>query len=169
MGEDLEVPGRMAVRTPMQWSSAANGGFSTATPGRLVQPVVTGAYGPEHVNVAAQVHDPDSLWSFIRKLVSIRRTCPELGWGTWSVVEQPERQVLVHRVDRDGSAVLTAHNLGPEPVTVRVPVDPDGRGLEATDLMSEDVITGDGTVDLPLDGYGFRWLRLRPAGDLAIP
>lgn len=169
MGEDLEAPGRMAVRTPMQWSAGRNGGFSTASPGRLVQRVVTGAYGPEHVNVASQVHDPESLWSFVRKLISIRRTCPELGWGTWSVVEQPDRQVLVHRVDLDGSAVLTAHNLGSEPVTVRVPVDPEGRGLEATDLMSEEVIAGDSTVDLPLDGYGFRWLRLRPAGDLAVP
>ena len=169
MGEDLDAPGRMAVRTPMQWSAGRNGGFSNASPGRLVQRVVTGAYGPEHVNVASQVHDPESLWSFVRKLISIRRTCPELGWGTWSVVEQPDRQVLVHRVDLDGSAVLTAHNLGPEPVTVRVPVDPEGRGLEATDLMSEEVIAGDGTVDLPLDGYGFRWLRLRPAGDLAVP
>jgi trehalose synthase len=169
MGEDLESPGRMAVRTPMQWSSARNGGFSTAAPGRLVQRVVPGAYGPEHVNVAAQVHDPESLWSFVRKLITIRRTCPELGWGTWSVVEQPERQVLVHRCDLDGSAVLTAHNLGPEPVTVRVPVDADRLGLEATDLMSDDVVTGDSSVELPLDGYGFRWLRLRPAGDLAIP
>ena len=169
MGEDLDAPGRMAVRTPMQWSAGRNGGFSTASPGRLVQRVVTGAYGPEHVNVASQVHDPESLWSFVRKLISIRRTCPELGWGTWSVVEQPDRQVLVHRVDLDGSAVLTAHNLGPEPVTVQVPVDPEGRGLEATDLMSEEVIAGDSAVDLPLEGYGFRWLRLRPAGDLAVP
>ena len=168
MGEDLEAPGRMAVRTPMQWSAGRNGGFSTATPGRLVQRVVPGAYGPEHVNVAAQLHDPESLWSLMRKLISIRRSCPELGWGTWSVVEQPQRQVLVHRCDLDGSAVVTVHNLGPDPVTVDVPVDPEGHGLEATDLMSDDPVSGEGSVSLALDGYGFRWLRVRPAGDLAI-
>jgi trehalose synthase len=169
MGEDLEAPGRMAVRTPMQWSAGRNGGFSTATPGRLVQRVVPGAYGPDHVNVAAQVHDPESLWSLMRKLISIRRSCPELGWGTWSVVEQPQRQVLVHRCDLDGSAVVTVHNLGPEPVTVDVPVDPEDHGLEATDLMSDDPVSGEGSVSIALDGYGFRWLRVRPAGDLAIP
>jgi hypothetical protein len=169
MGEDLEAPGRMAVRTPMQWSAGRNGGFSTATPGRLVQRVVPGAYGPEHVNVAAQIHDPDSLWSLVRKLISIRHTCPELGWGAWSVVEQPRREVLVHRCDLDGSAVVTVHNLGPEPVTVVVPVDPDGVGLEATDLMSDDPVSGEASVSLALDGYGFRWLRVRPVGDLAIP
>jgi trehalose synthase len=169
MGEDLEAPGRMAVRTPMQWSDGPNGGFSTARPSRLVQRVVPGAYGPEHVNVASQIHDPESLWSLVRKLISIRRSCPELGWGTWSVVDQPHRQVLVHRCDLDGSAVMTVHNLGPEPVTVEVPVDPDGLGLEATDLMSDDPVSGERAISLALDGYGFQWLRVRPAGELAIP
>jgi trehalose synthase len=169
MGEDLEAPGRMAVRTPMQWSAGPNGGFSTARPSRLVQRVVPGSYGPEHVNVASQIHDPESLWSLVRKLISIRRSCPELGWGRWSVVDQPHRQVLVHRCDLDGSAVLTVHNLGPEPVTVEVPVDPDGLGHEATDLMSDDPVSGERAVSLALDGYGFQWLRVRPAGDLAIP
>jgi trehalose synthase len=169
MGEDLEAEGRMAVRTPMQWSAGRNGGFSTARPGRLIQRVVPGACGPEHVNVAAQLHDPDSLWSFMRKLISVYRSCPELGWGRWSVVDQPDAQVLAHRCDLDGTAVLTVHNLGPEPVTVDVPVDPEGRGLEAVDLFSDSVVTGATSTRVALEGYGFRWLRVRPAGDLAIP
>jgi glycosidase len=159
----------MAVRTPMQWSSGRNGGFSSATPGRLVQRVVPGAYGPEHVNVVDQIHDADSLWSFMRKLISIRRTCPELGWGTWAVLEQPHDSVLVQRCAVEGSAVLTVHNLRAEPVTVDVPVDPGGEGLEAVDLMSDEVLTGQPSARVALDGYGFRWLRVRPAGDLAIP
>jgi trehalose synthase len=169
MGEDLAADGRMAVRTPMQWSAGRNGGFSSAPPGRLVQPVVTGAFGPEHVNVTAQLHDPDSLWSFMRMLISIRRTCPELGWGTWSVVEQDQPQVLVQRCDVDGSAVVTVHNLGAEPATVEVPVDPRGDGLEAVDLMADEVVTGESAAQVVLDGYGFRWWRVRPTGDLAIP
>jgi trehalose synthase len=169
MGEDLAVDGRMAVRTPMQWCAGRNGGFSTAAPGKLIQPVVTGACGPDHVNVVDQMHDPDSLWSFMRKLISIRRTCPELGWGTWSVVDQPERGVLVHRCDLDGTSVVTVHNLGPDPVTVDVPVDPDHEGLEAVDLLAAEVVTGDTHLGLALEGYGFRWLRVRPSGALAIP
>jgi glycosidase len=169
MGEDLEAEGRMAVRTPMQWSAGRNGGFSTARPGRLIQRVVPGACGPEHVNVAAQLHDPDSLWSFMRKLISVYRSCPELGWGRWSVVDQPDAQVLAHRCDLDGTAVLAVHNLGSEPVTVDVPVDPEGRGLEAVDLFSDSVVTGATSTRVALEGYGFRWLRVRPAGDLAIP
>ena len=169
MGEDLAVDGRMAVRTPMQWSAGRNGGFSNAAPGRLIQRVVTDACGPEHVNVVAQMHDPDSLWSFMRKLISIRRTCPELGWGTWSVVDQPERSVLVQRCELDSSAVVTVHNLGAGPVSVDVPVDPHGDDLEAVDLMSDEVVAGGPTTRVTLEGYGFHWLRVRPAGDLAIP
>ena len=37
------------------------------------------------------------------------------------------------------------------------------------DLMSDDPVSGEGAVSVALDGYGFRWLRVRPAGDLAIP
>ena len=105
----------------------------------------------------------------MRKLISIRRTCPELGWGTWSVVDQPTAQVLVQRCQLDGSAVVTVHNLGAEPVTVDVPIDPRDEGLEAVDLMAEEVVTGGATTSVALEGYGFRWLRVRPAGDLAIP
>ena len=169
MGEDLDADGRMAVRTPMQWSSGRNGGFSTATPGRLVQRVVPGAFGPEHVNVAGQLHDPDSMWSFMRKLISVYRSCPELGWGRWSILEQPEDQVLAHRCAIEGSAVVAVHNLAATPVTVEVPIDPDGEGLEAVDLFRDSVVTGEASTRVALDGYGFRWLRVRPAGDLAIP
>ena len=40
MGEDLDAEGRLAVRTPMQWTSGRNGGFSPAAPGKLPGPVV---------------------------------------------------------------------------------------------------------------------------------
>ncbi len=61
MGENLDVPGRMAVRTPMQWTAAEHGGFSTASADALPAPVVEGGYGPEFVNVEAQRRDPESL------------------------------------------------------------------------------------------------------------
>src|ERR687897_339239 len=51
MGEDLDAEGRLAVRSPMQWSDDRNGGFSTARPSRLVSPVVEGGFAADHVNV----------------------------------------------------------------------------------------------------------------------
>jgi glycosidase len=45
MGENLDIPGRLAVRTPMQWNDEENGGFSKARRSRLRHPVVEGRFG----------------------------------------------------------------------------------------------------------------------------
>ena len=46
MAENLDIPGRLAVRTPMQWTGGANGGFSKAPKRRLTRPLPDGLYGP---------------------------------------------------------------------------------------------------------------------------
>ncbi len=159
MGEDLDAPGRMAVRTPMQWDASRNGGFSTARPGRLIQRVTPDGYGPEHVNLADQDHDPESLWSLIRTLIGLRRKRPELGWGEFEVIDQPLRSVLAHRVWLPGSAVLAVHNFAAVPATVEL------AGLDPSDLV-EDLLVGQAvshttTLQLSLDAYGFRWFRVK--------
>lgn len=168
MGEDLQAEGRMAVRTPMQWSDTKNGGFSTAASRKLIQRVVPDGYAPEHVNVADQRNDPDSLWSFIRSLIAAYRQCPELGWGQPSIIDQPHRQVLAQRCEIEESAVITVHNLGAEPVSLDVPVD--GRRadqeLRVDDVLGrEPVKAQDGAVQVSLEGYGIRWLRVSYGAD----
>ena len=174
MGEDLEADGRMAVRTPMQWAAAANGGFSTAPRRRVIRRITEGAYGPEHVSVSAQLHDPDSLWSWMRTLIAIRRSCPEIGWGTMTVLEHDaDEAVLAHRVEVPESAVVAVHNLSSEARTVSIRVDPlevHADDPEVSDLLSRaEVAVEDGRLQVVLDGYGVRWLRLRPPGQLSIP
>jgi trehalose synthase len=162
MGEDLAAEGRMAVRTPMQWTAGRNGGFSTAPPRKLVSRVVPDGYGPAHVNVAEQRRDPDSLWTFMRNLIQAYQSCPELGWGGFEVLDQPHRQVLAHRCAWDDAAVVAVHNLSADPVVVPLTLA-DGP-MDFTDLLgTDDVHTDDkGRCELELDGYGFRWLRLHP-------
>jgi trehalose synthase len=174
MGEDLEAEGRLAVRTPMQWSPGRRGGFSTAPPRRLVQRVVPGGYGPTHVNVLDQKRDRDSLWSFIRALIQTYRECPELGWGEFSFLEQPHRQVLAQCCSWGESTIVTVHNLSGEPVTVPLevgrlgPHPPEDRAeVWLEDLLADGSLTADerGRVELPLEGYGHRWFRLQPGGE----
>jgi len=167
MGEDLEAEGRMAVRTPMQWEPLRNGGFSTAPPRRLVQRLVPGGHSAEHVNVAAQRREPDSLWQFMRTLIQTYRDCPELGWGDFHVLPQPHRQVMAHRCSWQGSSILAVHNLSADAVTVPLTLEPDDLGgtdqawLE--DLFAHEVVEvdTDHTAELALEGYGHRWLRVR--------
>jgi glycosidase len=164
MGEDLDAEGRLAVRTPMQWTADRNGGFSTAEPRRLPGPVVSGGFSPEFVNVEDQRHDPDSLLSFMKLLVRRYRESPELGWGEFSVLEQPYPCVLAHVCSWDDGALVAVHNLGAEPL--KVPLTLDGCGAEhrLVDLLQEgnSPLSDAGEAELALDGYGFRWLRVVP-------
>ncbi|WP_134774282.1 alpha-amylase family protein [Ornithinimicrobium flavum] len=170
MGEDLAAEGRMAVRTPMQWSATKNGGFSSAPPSRLVQAVVGDGYGPEHVNVMDQLHDPDSLLSWIRGLIKIRHACPELGWGELSILEHDgPHAVLAHRLELETTAIIALHNLGADPVTLTVPVEGFGEDPRVVDLLTHEVLDPATRLSSSLEGYGVRWLRVRPAGDLAVP
>ncbi|SEL91852.1 trehalose synthase [Blastococcus sp. DSM 46786] len=161
MGEELSADGRLAVRTPMQWDDSVNGGFSTADPDRLPGPVVSGGFSPEFVNVADQRRDPDSLLSYVKLLVRRYRESPELGWGSFEVLEQPHAAVLAHRCTWDDGALVALHNLGAEPCTVPLQL-PDCAGAGLHDLLEEGAATvpDDGSVELALDGYGHRWLRV---------
>jgi hypothetical protein len=130
---------------------------------------VPGGLGPQHVNVAQQRRDPASLWTFMRNLISTYRSCPELGWGGFELLDQPHRQVLAHRCAWEDAAVVIVHNLGAEPVSVPLTV---GTGaVELADLLGDDDVTSDdrGRIELNLDGYGFRWLRVHPAGAARLP
>lgn len=167
MGENLAVPGRLAVRTPMQWSAGKNGGFSTAAPSRLRTPIVEGGFGPEHVNVSAQRRDPDSLLSFMTLLVRRYRECPELGWGAFAVLEQPHTQVLAHSVTWDDACLMALHNLSADPVTVPLVLAEPEPGTRLVDLLCAGAhdVGEDGSVEVLLPAYGFRWLRVVYPGD----
>ncbi len=161
MGENLDVPGRQAVRTPMQWSAGASAGFSTAEPDDLVRPLPTGGFAPEHVNVADQRRDPDSLMSFIATLATRYRECPELGWTELNVLEQPHAAVIALCSSVDDASIVTVHNLAAEPVTVPLTVPVEG-AVRLVDVLadSEVDVAEDGSAEVALDGYGFRWLRV---------
>ena len=167
MGENLGQTSRSAVRTAMQWTDGKNGGFSTADPEDLAAPVVTGGFSPDHVNVAAQRSDPDSLLNFIRLLTTRYRACPELGWGRFEIVEQPHSQVLAHRLTWDDASLVALHNLGPDAVTVPFTLadtDPDCELLDL--LQTGTTMPGKkGEVEVQVDGYGYRWLRVARPGD----
>ncbi|HEX7002293.1 MAG TPA: alpha-amylase family protein [Trueperaceae bacterium] len=160
MGDDLTLKERNSVRTPMQWSSRKNGGFSDAEVEALVHPVITGGeYGYETLNVAAQRKDPTSLLNFVQRAIRARRDSPEYGGGEPKFIDVDHRSVLAHMADLGGAVAMAFHNLSDERVTVTLPDEvPDLS--DAIELFSdgayEDV--GDGRT-LELAPHGFRWFR----------
>ncbi|HSJ91600.1 MAG TPA: alpha-amylase family protein [Ilumatobacter sp.] len=166
MGENLDVPGRLAVRTPMQWAGGPTAGFTTADPGEMVLPVPDGEYGPDHVSVAQQLHDPDSLMAWMQMVNRRFRECPALGLGEVTVYDLAEPAVLAHQLTADGDTVLVLHHLDEEPVDVVVPVTGLDDGAELCDMLHrgpglpEPHVIADGEVKVHLGRYGCRWLRL---------
>lgn len=168
MGEHLATGTRLAVRTPMQWTDAEHGGFSHASTRKIVRPVVGDGYGPEHVNVSHQRHDPDSLLHFMRKLISRYRASSEMGWGRFEHLPQKAPGVLVHTLSGSDGRMVALHNFGDAPVTVDLTVPDASAAHQLVDLLVDgQVVELDerGVASIALDGYGYRWLRvLDPEG-----
>src|SRR4051794_37177514 len=160
MAENLAIPGRYSVRSPMQWST--HGGFSTAPSPR--RPMVEGAFGPARVNVAAERREPDSLLNWFERLIRRRRECPELGFGAFTLLETAAPSVIAHRSDWESATIVCVHELGGRPVTVALPVD-DGESL--VDLFGPDELAL--PVTLHLEPFDARWFRVRRAGQRLPP
>ena len=162
MGENLDLPEREAIRTPMQWDDTPNAGFSRADPSQLPVPVIdSGPFGYQRVNVTDQRRDPNSLLAWFERILHTLRECEEIGVGEHVILDAGPPHVLVHRATADSGAMLFLHNLADRPCQVKVGVQPDQPGRPLS-------LAADGNYgeDLDLDaidlaGYGYRWIRLR--------
>jgi maltose alpha-D-glucosyltransferase / alpha-amylase len=160
MGDNLDLPERNSVRTPMQWSSEPNAGFSTAR--RLVAPVIKGGpYGYEKVNAADERRDVDSLLNWTERIIRMRKELPELGWGDFSVVDTGNDGVLALRYEWRNNSVLILHNLLESPVEIELRLGHE-RGVRLVNLLTEDhsVANPAGGHRIVLPPYGYRWYRV---------
>jgi maltose alpha-D-glucosyltransferase/alpha-amylase len=161
MGEDLSLPGRLAVRNPMQWSDRPGGGFSAAD--RLYRPArADGPFGYRAVNVAAQRHQAGSLQSWLTDTIRVRRECPELGWGQWRTLPVSDPRVLAIEARWRDGCIVTLHNLSAERATVQLPDDVimPARRADVVEVLSDGQSPGGTGPGIELAGYGYRWLRL---------
>jgi maltose alpha-D-glucosyltransferase/alpha-amylase len=166
MGEDLSLPGRESIRTPMQWSVLPNAGFSAAAPDALVRPVVAeGEYAYEKVNVTAQRHDPDSLLGWFERMIRTVREAPEVGSGSCTHVDVPSPTgLLVHRADGATGTMLFLHNLGEEPAKVDLGFLAE-EAEHPNDVLADQEYAEPGGLDaLEVAGYGYRWIRIKRTG-----
>jgi maltose alpha-D-glucosyltransferase/alpha-amylase len=161
MGEDLDLPERFSVRTPMQWSNEPNGGFSTAPADQMVRPMRAGGkYGYRRVNVTDQRRDRDSFLNWVASLIRTRKECPEFGWGNWSEIESGEPAVFAHEcIWEDGGCVVAVHNLSRDDLSISldIPDDECKRLFQVFGSRDDERPLADGP--LALEGYGYRWYR----------
>jgi maltose alpha-D-glucosyltransferase / alpha-amylase len=72
MGDNFYLGDRNSVRTPMQWTSDRNAGFSRVSPQQLYLPIIEPEYHYEVMNVELQQNNPNSLLSWMRRLIVLR-------------------------------------------------------------------------------------------------
>ena len=162
MGDDLDLPERNCARTPMQWSTEPHGGFTRNN--KPILPVITGGpYGFEHVNVADQKRDPNSLMDWTERIIRMRKEIPEIGWGDFEIVTTGAPEVLAIRYDWRNNSVLFLHNLSPIPREVKfVPAAETKGENRLINLLSDQHSnsTDSGEHCVLLEPYGYRWYRM---------
>jgi maltose alpha-D-glucosyltransferase / alpha-amylase len=163
MGDDLTLKERLSVRTPMQWSAAPNAGFSTAR--KTVLPVIAqGPFNYNTVNIQREKADSSSLLHWTKQMIALRKACPEIGYGTWSV-ETPADNVLLLHYAWKGQHVVTVHNFSHEAREVNFSMDDIGAFRDL--FSSESIVADNGRYTLKLKGHGYTWLRGIPSANIA--
>jgi maltose alpha-D-glucosyltransferase / alpha-amylase len=162
MGDNLKLPERNCARTPMQWSTEPNAGFTKSN--KPVLPVIdAGPYGFEHVNVAEQRRDTDSLLNWMERIIRMRKEVPEIGWGDFSFISAQAKEVFIMRYEWRNNAVLFVHNLSGLPREATFSVSTGQKeACTLINLLSDNhsqPIEGDRHRIL-LEPYGYRWYRV---------
>ena len=164
MGDNLELKERDAVRTPMHWADAPQGGFSETE--KLVNPVIkSGPYAYKHVNVDTNRRTKDSMLNWMTTLIRLRKECPEIGWGNWQIIKVKLPQILVMHYSLERSSLVIIHNFDDEAHEVTLDLK-QGKKAPLVGMLDLEEIKSDeeGFHRIKLEAYGYRWFR---AGDLS--
>jgi len=163
MGDSIWLEDRDGVRTPMQWSQAANAGFSTADAQELYAPLIDDeVYGYRRLNVKAQQGDPASLLNWMRQAIRVRKAHSALRQGEVRFLEVANRAVLAYLRSDGEETILVTNNLSDEGQVIELDLAAFA-GSEPVDLLSGEqgsAVTGE-AYRQALPRYGYRWLRLR--------
>ncbi|WP_235890130.1 glycoside hydrolase family 13 protein [Flavobacterium gawalongense] len=91
-------------RTPFQWDTAQNAGFTTGTPWLKVNP------NYETINAEVQEKDPNSVLNYFRKLVQLRKKEPTLVYGKYTLLDNENPNVYAYTRELDGKKLLILLN-----------------------------------------------------------
>ncbi len=112
MGDNYYLGDRNGVRTPMQWSSDRNGGFSRANPQSLYLPVIIDPeYHYELRNVEVQHTNSNSLLWWTRRILDLRKQFPAFGNGSFHALPSANSKVFAFIRETDTETLLVVANL----------------------------------------------------------
>lgn len=102
--ESLYAKSRDNARTPMHWDDAAQAGFTTGTPWLPVNP------NYPTINAASQVHDEDSVFSYYKKLIRLRKETPVIVDGVFEMLLPDDEEIFAYRRTNDSQTLTVICN-----------------------------------------------------------
>jgi maltose alpha-D-glucosyltransferase/alpha-amylase len=172
MGDNVFLAGCGGVRTPMQWSSARNGGFSRADPARLYAPLnADPVFGYRALNVEAQERQPFSLLNWTRRLIAIRNQHKTLGQGKIEFVEQRNEKVLAYIRRIGNQRILIVANLSGSAQSAEFLLGLHA-GMQPVEILGGAAFPRIGATpySVTLGPYGFYWFTIdRPRREAGRP
>ncbi|TAF37070.1 MAG: maltose alpha-D-glucosyltransferase [Oscillatoriales cyanobacterium] len=162
MGDNIYLGDRNGVRTPMQWSSDRNAGFSRANPQRLyAPPIVDPEYHYESVNVEAQRANPSSLWWWMKRLIAVRQRFQAFGRGTCEFLYPENRKVLAFVRTYQDEHILVVANLSRFVQTAELDLSPFKNAVPVEIFgRAEFPAVGEDPYFLSLSPHTFYWFTL---------
>ena len=163
MGDNVYLGDRNGVRTPMQWNSGWNAGFSTADPERLWLPLISNAvYGYQAVNVESQQRNATSLLNWTRRLIEVRRSTRVFGRGTIEFLKPANHRVLAFTRSLGRERVLAVNNLAGTAQAVELDLS-ELAGAIPIEMFGGSIFPRIGLEPyiMMMGPYDFYWFRLR--------
>ena len=165
MGDNVYLGDRFGVRTPMQWNTNVNAGFSDANPQRLFLPVIQDpVYRHEAVNVSTLEQNPSSLLWWLKHAIGMRKRLNVFGRGEIKFIETSNAKILSFaRYDEDQCIIVVA-NLSQfsQAATLNLSAYKD---CDITEVFSQNRFMKVEGSDYPITigPYGYFWLQAEAA------
>ncbi len=169
MGDNFYLGDRNGVRTPMQWSSDRNAGFSRANPQRLYLPVIIDPqFHYEAVNVEAQHNNPHSLLWWMRRIVAQRKQSQAFGRGTLEFLYPENRRVLAFVRRYGDERILVVANMSRFAQAAELPLQ-RFQGLTPVEMFGGNAFPpiSDQPYLLSLGPHSFYWFTLQQRPEMA--
>ena len=111
----IHARSRDNARTPMQWTEEDTAGFTTGTPWIPVNP------NYRKINARRAVEDPDSVFHYYQKLISLRKTYPVFRDGSFTLLLRSDEKIFAYTRDTEKEHLLVVCNFSEKTVPYTVP------------------------------------------------
>jgi maltose alpha-D-glucosyltransferase / alpha-amylase len=167
MGDNVYLGDRDGVRTPMQWTSDRNGGFSKADFAQLyLPPLMDPVYGYQAINVEAQLRHSTSLLRWTRRFIALRKEHPVFGHGDYKPLAPSNTRIFAHIRTYEDDVILCVHNMARSAQAVELDLS-EYEGRHPVELYGGSRFPRIGELPylLTLAPRGFFWFQLEKSDD----